>query len=83
MNKRYDMDEHFEINDELSEAIDDMIYRGIKVVYKYDTNTLVFYKNYGKINEKDIDTIIYRNYNISDIKRYIDEQILGDENNDK
>ena len=53
---RYDMEEHFKINDELANDINYMVYKGIKIRYIFDTNTII-YRNYTKDDLKHyIDT---------------------------
>lgn len=72
---RYDMEEHFKINDELADDINYMIYKGIQVRYLFDTNTIIFSKENAKFDEDDLDTIIYRNYTKDDLKHYIDTEL--------
>ena len=73
INTRYDMEEGFAINDELAKKINYMVYKGIKVRYIWDTNTIIFSKIYG--DEEDLDTIVYRNYTREDIMEYIDREL--------
>lgn len=69
---RYDLEENFLINNDLANEIDQFTYKGIKVQYIYDTNTIIFYRD-----SKEIDCIVYRNYTKEQLKKYIDNQLLG------
>lgn len=64
--KHYDPEEGFEIDIEKAYEIDYLSYKGILVRYIEDTNTLIFSKG------EEEETIIYRNYSITEIKEYID-----------
>lgn len=75
--KYYDPEEGFEIDLEKAYQIDRLSYKGILVQYIEDTNTVIFTKqnnnpNYNYKDEDDIETIVYRNYSVEEIKEYID-----------
>lgn len=78
--KHYDPEEGFEIDIEKAYEIDYLSYKGILVHYLEDTNTVIFTKQnnnpdyiYG--DEDDIETIIYRNYSVEEIKEYIEKDL--------
>lgn len=81
--KAYDPEEHFEIDLNLAEKVNYLHYKGVKTEYIEDTNTLVFSKDNDITSDaNDLDTIIYRNYTIEDIKKYIEynfQKIMYDE----
>lgn len=77
-----DIEEHFEIDLKKAYEVDGLEYKGLKVIYKEDTNTLVFYKNYGEDFEYDYDTIIYRNYSVDDIKKILNNELEKSTNNE-
>jgi len=70
-NKYYDSEEKFEIDLDKAYMVDDLHYHGVKTRYLKDTNTIIFSKDY-ETDEDDLDTIVYRNYNIDNIKQHID-----------
>lgn len=68
-----DLEEKFEINEEMANKIDYCIkINGIVPSYHYDTNTVIFY---NEDTGEDIDTIIYRNQTPEEIKKYIEDLI--------
>ena len=74
MNKKYyDPEENFEINLEMAYKADNLHYKGVKTHYIEDTNTLIFSLDREESNDADdLETIIYRNYTVNDIKLHID-----------
>lgn len=71
--KVYDPEEKFEINIDRAHEVDDLHYKGVKTQYIEDTNTLIFSRDKECLNDyDDLDTIIYRNYTVDEIKQHID-----------
>lgn len=71
--KVYDPEEKFEINLDKAYQVDGLHYKGVKTQYLEDTNTLIFSRDKEYLNdEDDLDTIIYRNYTVDEIKQHID-----------
>lgn len=71
--KAYDPEEYFEIDLNLAEKVNHLHYKGVKTEYIEDTNTLIFSKDNDIISDaNDLDTIIYRNYTVEDVKKYIE-----------
>lgn len=71
--KAYDPEENFEIDLDLAEKVDYLHYKGVKTRYLNDTNTLIFSKDNDIDNDdNDLDTIIYRNYTVDEVKKYIE-----------
>lgn len=71
--KVYDPEEKFEINLDRAYQVDGLHYKGVKTQYLEDTNTLIFSRDKEYLNdEDDLDTIIYRNYTVDEIKQHID-----------
>lgn len=81
--KAYDPEEKFEIDLDLAEKVDYLHYKGIKTRYINDTNTLIFSKDNDIDNDdNDLDTIIYRNYTVDEVKKYIEynfQKLMYDE----
>ena len=77
MEIKYDSEENFLIDNILAHRINNLIYKGIKVRYMQDTNTIIFnkLKKETEEDEEDLDCIIYRNYNENDIIKYIENQL--------
>ena len=82
-NKKYDPEEKFEIDLDKAYSVSYLHYHGVKTRYLEDTNTLIFSRDDdGYSDYEDLDTIIYRNYNVNEIKDYIDfnfKKMLYDE----
>jgi len=71
--KVYDPEENFEINLEMAYQVDGLHYKGVKTQYLEDTNTLIFSRDKEYLNDDDdLDTIIYRNYTVDEVKQHID-----------
>lgn len=70
--KVYDPKENFEINLDMAYKVDDIHYKGVKTHYLQDTNTLIFSRDNEYLEDGDLDTIIYRNYTVDEVKQHID-----------
>jgi len=71
--KIYDPEKKFEINLDMAYKVDYIHYKGVKTRYLHDTNTLIFSRdNDCPGDDDDLDTIVYRNYTVDEIKQYID-----------
>lgn len=80
--KYYDPEERFEINIKEALKFNDFHYRGIKTQYLEDTNTLIFSLDKPVLrDEDDLETIVYRNQRIDNIRDYIDQQFKNVSNN--
>lgn len=79
----FDPDEHFEINHKKAKEANGIHYKGIKTAYIEDTNTLIFSLDKEKLNdEDDLSTIVYRNYDVNEIKQFIDDILKNYKSNE-
>ena len=70
---KYDPEEKFEIDLKMAYEVDDLYYKGVKTRYMEDTNTLIFSRDIECLDDdSELDTIIYRNYTVDEIKKYIE-----------